>query len=391
MSLHVEKILAEGEQLPDSWACDGTTGYDFMDQTGAWLHDPAAAPAPRTWQALGGDSRSFDRIQQDARGMMLRQGLHADFQRLLRSAQQVLQPGWPRPISDWLRWRAHWLHCCGITAPTGPIRCRGRVNERRWWTLPVLRARRWTVPHAALDLLLQALPGQAPAETELRVRFGQLAAPLNAKSVEDTGFYRYFRLLSRNEVGSDPQRLGMEGRELLNMQPGACGAIPGAACAGDPRSQARGRQPGTAGGSQRTCTVEWRTRCGAGAGWRPRRRDAVAGVPRPMRYGRRSSPRGRCTVPRRRLRIEDGAMADQGIARGKRVSSWSDPDVAVEEAAQWLHALLDGAPLQPVREALATFVARISRRAPATAWHSCACSTACPACPTSTRAAKAGT
>ena len=149
VSLHVEKILAEGEQLPDGWACEGTTGYDFMDQTGAWLHDPAAAPAlSRTWQALGGDPRSFDRIQQDARGMILRQGLHADFQRLLRSAQQVLQPrlaeadiglaALARALASLLRhYRTY-----------RPYSLQGRVNERRWWTLPVLRARRWTVPHA---------------------------------------------------------------------------------------------------------------------------------------------------------------------------------------------------------------------------------------------------
>jgi (1->4)-alpha-D-glucan 1-alpha-D-glucosylmutase len=37
-----------------------------------------------------------------------------------------------------------------------------------------------------------------------RVRFQQLSAPTSAKSVEDTAFYRYGRLLSRNEVGSDP-------------------------------------------------------------------------------------------------------------------------------------------------------------------------------------------
>ena len=100
-----------------------------------------------------------------------------------------------------------------------PYSLQGRVNERRWWTLAAARGADGAAC-AALDLLLQALPGQAPAETELRVRFGQLAAPLNAKSVEDTGFYRYFRLLSRNEVGSDPQRLGMEGRELLEHAAG---------------------------------------------------------------------------------------------------------------------------------------------------------------------------
>ena len=35
-------------------------------------------------------------------------------------------------------------------------------------------------------------------------RFQQLSAPLSAKAVEDTAFYRYGRLLSRNDVGFDP-------------------------------------------------------------------------------------------------------------------------------------------------------------------------------------------
>ena len=37
------------------------------------------------------------------------------------------------------------------------------------------------------------------------MRFQQLSAPLCAKAVEDTAFYRYGRLLSRNDVGFDPR------------------------------------------------------------------------------------------------------------------------------------------------------------------------------------------
>src|SRR6185295_16198180 len=36
-------------------------------------------------------------------------------------------------------------------------------------------------------------------------RFQQLSAPLCAKAVEDTAFYRYGRLISRNDVGFDPR------------------------------------------------------------------------------------------------------------------------------------------------------------------------------------------
>src|SRR6185437_14322207 len=38
--LVVEKILLKGETLPADWGCDGTTGYDFMDQVSALQHDP---------------------------------------------------------------------------------------------------------------------------------------------------------------------------------------------------------------------------------------------------------------------------------------------------------------------------------------------------------------
>jgi (1->4)-alpha-D-glucan 1-alpha-D-glucosylmutase len=41
------------------------------------------------------------------------------------------------------------------------------------------------------------------------VRFQQLSAPTAAKSVEDTSFYRYGRLLSRNEVGSNPSQFAV--------------------------------------------------------------------------------------------------------------------------------------------------------------------------------------
>jgi (1->4)-alpha-D-glucan 1-alpha-D-glucosylmutase len=41
------------------------------------------------------------------------------------------------------------------------------------------------------------------------VRFQQLSAPTAAKAVEDTAFYRYGRLLSRNEVGSEPSHFAV--------------------------------------------------------------------------------------------------------------------------------------------------------------------------------------
>ncbi|MDI9248934.1 malto-oligosyltrehalose synthase [Stenotrophomonas sp. RS-48] len=365
VTLHVEKILAEGEQLPEGWACDGTTGYDFMDQVGAWLHDPAAAPAlARAWQAASGDTHDFEQIQQDARGMLLRQSLHTDFQRLLRSAQQVLQPrlaeadigtaALARALAALLRhyrtYRPYSLRDAG---------------ERKALVAAAAAARAALdgAGRAALDLLLQALPGQAPAESELRVRFGQLAAPLNAKSVEDTGFYRYFRLLSRNEVGSDPQRLGMQGRELLQHAARRLRRHPEALLALATHDHKRGSDSRARLAVLSTCAAEWRD-----AVRRWSRMAAKAGMPLPL-PGAEAYALWQALVAAWPMQGAPGAdfasrMADwltKALREGKRISNWSDPDVAVEDAAaQWLHALLEGAPLLPVREALATFVARIA-------------------------------
>src|SRR5690606_34703274 len=49
---------------------------------------------------------------------------------------------------------------------------------------------------------------------EVVVRFAQTCGPVHAKGMEDTAFYRYTRFLAVNEVGADPDRLGVEPDEL---------------------------------------------------------------------------------------------------------------------------------------------------------------------------------
>src|SRR5690606_27205378 len=65
------------------------------------------------------------------------------------------------------------------------------------------------------DWLGGVAPASAPAavrETQLEaIRcYQQLTAPLAAKALEDTLFFRYGRLLSRNEVGAAPEHLAYD-------------------------------------------------------------------------------------------------------------------------------------------------------------------------------------
>jgi (1->4)-alpha-D-glucan 1-alpha-D-glucosylmutase len=61
--------------------------------------------------------------------------------------------------------------------------------------------------HGVLEQLGMWLGG-APEARAASTRFQQLCSAIAAKAVEDTAFYRYGRLLSRNDVGCDAGRLG---------------------------------------------------------------------------------------------------------------------------------------------------------------------------------------
>ena len=56
----VEKILLRGETLPTDWDCDGTSGYDFMNEVSAVQHDARGeAPLGALWQIGQRTTRGF--------------------------------------------------------------------------------------------------------------------------------------------------------------------------------------------------------------------------------------------------------------------------------------------------------------------------------------------
>ncbi len=88
--LVVEKILLRGESLPRDWGCDGTTGYDFMDDVSALQHDAAgAAPLAAAWASLSGRPADFAPEEQAAR----REIMARSFSAQLEACAAALPPG----------------------------------------------------------------------------------------------------------------------------------------------------------------------------------------------------------------------------------------------------------------------------------------------------------
>lgn len=207
----VEKILAPGETLDERWAVSGTTGYDFAADVGGLLHDEEGEAAlVQAWAALAGDARPPGEWLVEARQEMLDRHFVAERSSLLEALARVSgQPPNSPPelgraldafLSHYPTYRSYVED--GARSPI----------DQAWFdqAMQGAAARLATgrdVPAALLRKLDHWLGGQPPRTGAQRLalrRFQQLTPPLAAKSLEDTVFYRYGCLLSRNEVGSDP-------------------------------------------------------------------------------------------------------------------------------------------------------------------------------------------
>lgn len=212
----VEKILGRDEALPTDWGIDGTSGYDFMDTVNAVQHDPAAQDRlERFWSRISGRSPDFGTEETAARRTITDAGFTAQLEAAVSAFHDVAHADIAtRDITAAairraaLALLAHFpvyrTYAAGTRRSAGDNAAFHQAKE----------AAEREVGGPALDMLDRCMGGAGMTEANAAAyrvaatRFQQLSAPIAAKAVEDTAFYRYGRLLSRNDVGFDAARLG---------------------------------------------------------------------------------------------------------------------------------------------------------------------------------------
>lgn len=207
----VEKILGEGERLPADWRTDGTTGYEALGAIERVLIDPAGE-APLTeldTELRGGSTVDWWSFTRAAKLEVATTGLQAEISRLVRlvpdltAAADVLVT----VLVEFDVYRSH--------LPVGRAaldRAIARAHRRR----PELS----DGIDALLELLLEG--------GELATRFEQTGSALMAKGVEDRAGYRWPRLTSLNEVGSEPDVFSLTVEEFHAVQQDRLSAEPAA-------------------------------------------------------------------------------------------------------------------------------------------------------------------
>jgi (1->4)-alpha-D-glucan 1-alpha-D-glucosylmutase len=180
-----EKILAPGEELRD-WPVEGTTGYEFLNDVMALFVDAGAEGAfTRLYESFTGDTRRFEEI---AALSKLEVAVTIFEPELRRLYAELEVENLPVALSSFPVYRTYVEPWEGVV---------DELDRRE-----IARA---AVPESLERILLLEEPGHE----ELVVRFQHTTGPVMAKGVEDTAFYRYFRLAALNEVGGDPSRFGL--------------------------------------------------------------------------------------------------------------------------------------------------------------------------------------
>jgi len=217
--LLIEKILGEGEPLPHFAGVHGTTGYDILNTiTTVLINGAGLAPLDEVWRQAADASPHFPPVLLEAKRRVIDTILTSEFTVLTRLLSRIAAGHYSTRDypADALR-EAFELYVLNFPVyrtylTTGSVTPRDRALIEE----TIGRARgQWPYPDAGIfdflrdvltmDLVAEGRPSHGVSRVRrFALKVQQFTGPTMAKSLEDTAFYRYHRLLALNEVGGEP-------------------------------------------------------------------------------------------------------------------------------------------------------------------------------------------
>jgi len=215
----IEKILGEDEALPRFAGVHGTTGYEWLNVITQALVDGDGLPAlDEIWRQISNQPPDFAPVLREAKRRVLETLLLSEFTVLTRLLARIAGGHYSTRdfAADNLR-QALELYVLHFPVYRTYLNAAGPIaRDRALIEQTIARARAdWFGPDEGLfDFLRDVLtldlikPGRVahskPRVRRFTLKLQQFTGPTMAKSLEDTAFYRYHRLLALNEVGGDP-------------------------------------------------------------------------------------------------------------------------------------------------------------------------------------------
>ena len=209
--LLVEKILTGEEPLPKTWPIEGTTGYDFLNYVNKLLVQSANESTFTTlYQNFTGNTQTFEDLLYQAKKAVVMTYFLGDAQNLARLFANAMGESMYNVSLDQTLLMVVELLACFPTYRTYIDGSNSDDDSAFRVAIKLVQTRNppLTTQLTVLTRLLNKRQTSPNALFALR-RFQQFTGAVMAKGFEDTLLYRYVRLLSLNEVGSNPAQFGI--------------------------------------------------------------------------------------------------------------------------------------------------------------------------------------
>jgi malto-oligosyltrehalose synthase/4-alpha-glucanotransferase len=218
----VEKILEKGEELPQQWPIEGTSGYDFLAVVNnLFTNKSAEKDFNRFYQELVGNQKSVPKQIREKKALILKQHMGGELENLYHyflelnlAPKKALKKVNPEDLKSAI---GALLIYCPVYRFYGNV---FPLDETNFKALKeVFASIRKYKPELelAIDILENVLLHPSNKNKEdfnsqallFYQRLMQFTGPLMAKGVEDTLMYTYNRFIGHSEVGDAPDAFGI--------------------------------------------------------------------------------------------------------------------------------------------------------------------------------------
>lgn len=224
----VEKILAEKEQLPLSWAVQGTTGYDFLAiSNNLFTNKSAQKPFDSLYQEVTGKKPDVKLMVHEKKTAILYHHMQGELDNLFNLLINL------EPVNQK---KVHDIGAENLKKALGEMLIQMPVYRYYNYEFPLSADNRQKVEQLLHPVILQPAladagrlleelfitsPEKNNAKANNKIsqfyqRCMQFTGPLMAKGVEDTLMFTYNRFIGHNEVGDAAGAFGMSIGEFHN-------------------------------------------------------------------------------------------------------------------------------------------------------------------------------
>jgi len=229
----IEKILTGAEKLGSEWPVCGTTGYEYANLVNGLFVDPTAASRfERIYRNFTGNEIDFDDLAYRSRRLIIRVALASELNVLADQLTRIalsnrhtcdftlnsLRDALTEIVASFPVYRTY-VSDSGVSdsgVSESDIRCIHAAIDAAKWRSPAADTSVFDfIAEVLLTRIAQGhLEAYRRAVVAFAMKFQQFTSPVMAKGLEDTAFYRYNRLVSLNDVGSDLHRFGVTAAEF---------------------------------------------------------------------------------------------------------------------------------------------------------------------------------